>query len=176
MPELCSSSKDRELRDRQTCKWQQMQGLTLKFTIRHRENRVRFHFVSRQYFDAFKILIVNELTASFVFVRALTEMFVERSFWRESSGRAAALVNRAVHSSEFCLRSTVLAVGLTARLPDGLLLLADRLAQLARNRHRLERGVDHLPGARLLRRVLGLGLQQLGVRENHAELVIELVE
>lgn len=56
------------------------------------------------------------------------------------------------------------------------LFLADGLPQFARNRHRLQRGVHDLGRARFLRRVLRLGLEQLGVRENHAELVIELVQ
>jgi hypothetical protein len=57
-----------------------------------------------------------------------------------------------------------------------VLLFADRLAQLARDRHRLQRGVDDLGRPRFLRRVLRLRLEQLGVREDHAELVIELMQ
>ena len=56
------------------------------------------------------------------------------------------------------------------------LLVADCFPQFARNSHRLQGGVDDLGRARLLRRVLRLGLEQLGVREDHAELVIELVQ
>lgn len=63
----------------------------------------------------------------------------------------------------------------SGRTPD-LLGLGDRLAQFARDGHGLERGADDLRRARLLRGVLGLGLEQLGVREYHAELVVQPVE
>ena len=56
------------------------------------------------------------------------------------------------------------------------LLVADRFPQFARDGHRLQGGVDDLGRARLLRRVLRLGLEQLGVREDHAELIIQFMQ
>jgi len=57
-----------------------------------------------------------------------------------------------------------------------LLGIGDGLPQFARHRHGLERGVHNLRRPRLLRRVVRLGLDQLGVREDHAELVVESVK
>ena len=57
-----------------------MQLLTLEFTDRHQEKGDYFYYDRRHFFDALKSLFVNALTASFVFVRAITEVSLTHTY------------------------------------------------------------------------------------------------
>ena len=165
MPALSKHERKSDSEDAQPYKTLKIQRFTRKCARRRFKNYVKFRCKIRQSFDEMTFLLVNCLTHKIVFERTITNLVGD-------SGSSYAEFHRSRIGRN---RERGMLVGNVFGLED-LRVFADLIAQLARYRHRLQRGVDHLGRARLLRRVLRLGLEQLGVRENHAELVIEFVQ